>query len=391
MSIRITIPSVNGGLEFGIAVGVDQSLADAQKLHLLENGPLVDVREQAVLWAFRSTASQPTDIRKLLVNAAVVAVNLQLCRLVGERHDGDWIYAVSEAGATPEEAATISSWLSMESIIRAGTLMIATKANWWATNHHTGGDGRNAQGYVAKVLALQYQNSVSAELVSAVHTIGHWISTLYVLDTAGVKGLLKTDPATPDTGNFLMFAADSKLRFSALPAGTHRLGLSYEAARRLFMNRFAKVCPNVIDMATIPDSYVSIRANMPAYHIGASYLTGRPRADYSDSRWDFVMGRLGLFINTLYPKSTLAKSPHFDTARVQTYEDYSEEWRQTLLSSQLSSREAAMEIAKQLPMSGLADDGALESIRKNFDAIAEKNLPPARAAEVPAVAGPSGF
>ena len=62
------------------------------------------------------------------------------------------------------------------------------------------------------------------------------------------------------------------------------------------------------------------------YHIGASFLTGQPRTNYSDTDMESNLGRLGGIVRAVYPNSTLARSPHFNQHRVQSYEDYNPEW-----------------------------------------------------------------
>lgn len=42
------------------------------------------------------------------------------------------------------------------------------------------------------------------------------------------------------------------------------------------------------------------------------------------------LDRLGTFITVLYKQSTLAKSPHFATAKVESYDDYDADFRAIL-------------------------------------------------------------
>jgi hypothetical protein len=61
------------------------------------------------------------------------------------------------------------------------------------------------------------------------------------------------------------------------------------------------------------------------------YLTGTKNAAYSDSIFDNFIGRLGTFIQVISGKSTLANSPHFAPAKVESALDYDPTWRNILM------------------------------------------------------------
>lgn len=65
------------------------------------------------------------------------------------------------------------------------------------------------------------------------HTIGHWISSLVIFNTAGITGIRAFDPLLPVTNVMVALFHNAKLRFSGIPAGTHKLAVAYEAAVRL--------------------------------------------------------------------------------------------------------------------------------------------------------------
>lgn len=89
----------------------------------------------------------------------------------GEITDGDLIVAREPAAApTPVEQGLLTAAITPENIRRVLTLIIACKANWWQTNHHTGTARDTATGYVGKVLnAVFGQNN--AGYVALAHTI----------------------------------------------------------------------------------------------------------------------------------------------------------------------------------------------------------------------------
>lgn len=186
-----------------------------------------------------------------------------------------------------------------------------TKANVWLMNHHTG-QGQVA-GYVKKVLDVFYPNAVTDQVVTAAHNLGHFTNTLCILKL-GIEHIRDATPVVwmPDA---ITLSADCKLRFTSMPAGTHRLVIAYEAAKRLVRSVYGVYCPGVQEFATIPALRAQVFQAPANYHIGASYLTGSPRIDYQHSDMNAFLGRLGTFINTLYKQSILAKSLHLTPAR----------------------------------------------------------------------------
>lgn len=91
--------------------------------------------------------------------------------------DGDWI-AAREPSTAPDavEQGLLATYITSENIRRVLTLIIACKANWWQTNHHTGTARDVATGYVGKVLSSVFGQN-TASYVSLAHTISHYIET----------------------------------------------------------------------------------------------------------------------------------------------------------------------------------------------------------------------
>ena len=77
--------------------------------------------------------------------------------------------------------------------------------------------------------------------------------------------------------------------------------------------------PRPEDFAGLATLRTAVLANPATCHIGAAYLTGKGRADFDDVRNENVLGRLGTYIQSALPKSTLASSPHFAPGRIQGY------------------------------------------------------------------------
>ncbi|CAH0383557.1 unnamed protein product [Bemisia tabaci] len=70
-------------------------------------------------------------------------------------------------------------------------------------------------------------------VVSCVHTIGHWASSISVFTTAAVPGLRALSGPAYTKTIVIAFSDDAKLRFAGMPAGTARHSIAYEGAKSL--------------------------------------------------------------------------------------------------------------------------------------------------------------
>jgi hypothetical protein len=82
--------------------------------------------------------------------------------------------------------------------------------------------------------------------------LGHYTSTRYVLEVAGIPNILPTFPRATNVTYELKFSDDARLRFNAPPAGTHRMAVCFEAARRLSKYQYAHYCPGLSDFSVLP-------------------------------------------------------------------------------------------------------------------------------------------
>lgn len=355
MSITINLPTINGALEAGLAVGTDVSLADDAKLPICSAASLGDAVKQAAVWAYTKFAGSPQEVLEMYVSGAAICIQGALCRMIGVSLDGDW----KEAGANiaglsvPADVGPIQAMISSTNYQRALTIIVATRANWWLTNHHTGQG--ECQGYTRKVLVSFFGQGFTKAHVDMAHTIGHWASTIHVLGLADITGLRAVGGPLHPNPIPISLSTDAKMRFTSMPAGTHRLVIAYEAAKRLVKSPIAAYCPEVEAFATIPATRSTVLARLSAHHIGASYLTGAPRADYADTSNEIFLGRLGTYIQALFPRSTLAASPHISKQKVESYEDYSAEWANILQQFKtlaITSGNAAIQALTQATQAG---------------------------------------
>ena len=124
-------------------------------------------------------------------------------------------------------------------LLNALSLAITTKACWWNTNHHLGGERNKLGGYLQKVFANKYTATGAnlAQVTDAIYKLGHFYDTRRVLVVADVDNIV-APPAylEPSVRHFepsvrVKLSNDCILRFKSMPTGTQRLVIAYEAAK----------------------------------------------------------------------------------------------------------------------------------------------------------------
>ncbi|CAH0388462.1 unnamed protein product [Bemisia tabaci] len=263
-----------------------------------------------------------------------------------------------------------------DAIVKALSIVIATKANLYLMNHHTGQGP--LQGYAKKVALVQYPTwrENDTAVVTCIHTIGHWASTLAVFHIAQVPGIRALSGPTYTKSINIVFSNDAKLRFAGMPAGTARHSIAYEGAKRLVRNMLGQLCPNLSGMSALPGIRKSIMESRIAYHIGASYFTGKARMDFEDTSAEDMLSRIGTFILAMMPKSTLAQSPYLTQAKVESYPDYDPQWSNTLIQFKASAAAGAGEALRRvLNESSVASAEAVEKIKRIFSRGDRKEPP----------------
>ncbi|CAH0382904.1 unnamed protein product [Bemisia tabaci] len=150
---RNSAVGLNCSLEAGIAVGVDPNLPDDIKLPLLVGSNLQRAVSLAGAWARSKFANLPPAALDLMTSGAMTCVMFGLLRKVNGQPDGDWM----PIPTPPEEAEgwdpVPANTYTVEALRTALTVIVATKANWWLTNHHTGQGAPS--GYVLKTCILR--------------------------------------------------------------------------------------------------------------------------------------------------------------------------------------------------------------------------------------------
>ena len=323
------LPVYNEDYKVGIAVSIDPSLASSEKLrlHRIPADLRGLSRDNVVkgcftilmrdLWNSHS-AGKSTLASELQLYGVYAGIQLGL---IAEPTDSSNVVFADLSRITANEADTyFGTAINKNKLLNALSLAIATKACWWPTNHHFGGEWNKLSGYLQKVFSNK--NAIAGvELTSmtdAIYTLGHFYDTRRVLVTASIKGIAKLPSKSQ-----IRFNDDSILRFQSMPAGTHRLAVSYKACKCLLGSKLAVYVPSIYDFNILVARRNAVLADPAAHHIGAYYLTGGEREDDNDLDNSTVMGRLGSYIRDFMGVSILAKWPQYSQEKVQSYLDYS--------------------------------------------------------------------
>lgn len=363
----VSLPSINGKLEAGITVGIDPALADDTKLPVHVGIKAQFAAEHAAVWAIRRAQDMNMNdrvAREIFINGAVANILWGLCRMAGVSHDGDWVEATPITAATNEEVAEFKSIITEDSLAKALTLIVATKANWWTQNHHTGqGD---LTGYPSKVYNAFYQSGATNQVITAIHAIGHWASTLYITSVAKIDGVRAVGPPLNDGTNTLTLSQDAQLRFSGYPAGCHRFVVALEGLKRMTRSPIIKVCPGMTDFSLVSERMLKIKKADAAYHLGAGYLHGSTDRVEVDTDMEGVLGRIGNYVNRFFGKSSLANSPHLSTDRVAGYPDYNPEFDKLLREFQTAASQNMRDALATISTQAINDPAEVEKLKQSF-------------------------
>jgi len=270
----------------------------------------------------------------------------------------------------------------------AATLIVATKINWWSTNHHVGTPVLS--GYAKKTaLAVLPVGAIKAggdhkDIATMMRTIGHWCSTRRVLRKLGVRELdgtkgIKVYPESASEDGAVVTlnpTADAAQRIDSMPAGTHRHAVAEAIIRRLALHYMAPYSPVINDCPGILRRCRSIRAHPACHHVGAVYLTGSRVAEFVDAEADAVLGRLVSFVRYFFPKSTICSSPHImkSGAFISDYADYDANYDRLCSSVKQAGVMGSKEATKLAKLLGNAVPG-IASYAGLRDVYAELDIP----------------
>lgn len=106
-----------------------------------------------------------------------------------------------------------------------------------------------------------------------------------------------------------------------LEVSTHKLEVSFEAAKRLIRSVYAAFCPRIEDFKQYLD-WEKWWWKIQRDFIFKQLIWLVNPANYSDTDFEQYMDRLGIFITVVQEHSTLVKSPYFRLSQIESYEDY---------------------------------------------------------------------
>jgi hypothetical protein len=215
-------------------------------------------------WFYTDTAA--SDIRVLgRTEIAEIAKGLTVSR------DGEVV-----------ELEYLQSYTANDPIARALSVCLATKINFFQTNHHTGQGDMSS--FVKKVLSTLYPMLFKeAELKAvqdAVHSVGHWMSTHVGLNALGMftGKHVAISPVVALIGKAATnLATDFVARADSLPAGTASYAVVHATLKEFSTNKAFTVAPYAEEMAAAAEAIEDLIAGAKT---AAQNKTVDPRLTY---------------------------------------------------------------------------------------------------------------
>lgn len=370
------LPALNGTFEAGIALSKEAEIDAADRLIVITMRPNPKWEEgtsdksvkkfisltppetvkYTLLYLYNSLKATNTDetMCKLMLAGATILLktgNITYTTTTsGKVPDGSWNFGnsggVTKEMITAERIKFIEQAIAKPELQKAASIIVGTKINWFKENHHTG-QGKNGGAFTKKVIQAMLNTPATEQIIKFVHRLGHWASTRSVLRQIGIKHILETTPVF--NGECTLAPTDDiGLRMKAAPAGTARMAVSYNLAKKMLAHPASVFLPNTTKLDDLPTVYAKVIDAPAKYHFGAAYLCGA-REKYDDQDYEPCLGRTGTFGNTFYPASTLMKSPH--AAAYQNASDYDQEFESQLKAfkaDRMKQHKAKMEAFKKV-------------------------------------------
>jgi len=190
----------------------------------------------------------------------------------------------------------------------AVAVIVSCKVNWWKGNHHTG--GKVAQGFVLRLFKLFEVPTINEDVTTLVWRAAHWFDTAAWIGALGATGVASPNVAALKA----RIGADeaTRKRIASGPAGTAAFeaviaGLNALAAHPVVG---AANSPALLDLALWGEIHKDIAENAACYHIGAQYLTGKPKREIPVVP-DAVISHVATGIRYINRDATLAKAAVF--------------------------------------------------------------------------------
>lgn len=317
----------DGHIELGLSAGTDASLDAVRKLHVSEvsrinneNTQRVDERYMGIPAAVQYSISHLNVVANLSPKieafrvASVIAV-----------HSFNWITETNNDIVIARDAVpgtyVYNGEITHAHIINAATIILATKLNFFSSNHHTGQGRLSGFAKKAAVNLLNLSENETIEICSYIHSAGHWADSRAVFFDLSINGAIDVVRFHRTTVSRVSVSRDIEIRTVSYPAGTAKLAFCVAAGRRLVNSRLAPYIPWINHLNEIVAAANLVKANPLRYHIGSAYLTNNPRILDVDEVMSRYLGRLVTFVTVVYSRSTLAKAAVCKDAAT-SYDDY---------------------------------------------------------------------
>ena len=240
----------------------------------------------------------------------------------------------------------LSSYCTPDQATQVLTVILATKFNWYTTNHHVGQN--HATKYICKVVQTTYRgagngpDSIHESIKDAVWKIGHWASTHLCLGVMEMRTGVRVavHPAGSPPGKVVL-SPDYRIRCDGAPAGLAKVALVYATIMLHRGNHMWLVAPDLRAIITCYDAYAKHLEEVKHCrdkklvdprckdHEGGNYLTGGKTKTLIASTVA-PLGVVGSFLFWKQPNSTLTASPLISTpsalkvkvARYTNYPDF---------------------------------------------------------------------
>ena len=129
----------------------------------------------------------------------------------------EMVEAMESATLSAQGTRWLATYFTSEMIGKALTLMVATKFNWFQTNHHVGQG--SAIHFIHKIASTicpfmqSTENSISEVAKNTVWEIGHWVSSHLCLNLMGMRTGIRViaSPCGPPVGKAIL-VDDLKVR-----------------------------------------------------------------------------------------------------------------------------------------------------------------------------------
>lgn len=369
----LLLTEINGGQEFGLGAEADAPIRAENRLAIFPAETNYTMAAKLALafsyCKFISTSADLFDCCLYLI----VYFELHAVKRYGGSDEYNFVDSDVVVRTNPREGPFYNTMraridkvqktlVDPSAINIANTLMYSTKVNWYLTNHHVG--TKVVTGYVKRVMSqfVGEESFADKMIVEDLHRVGHFISTKMCF----IRWFPEKDFYLPpgvdkdELPNVPVPSDDAMMRLKSFPAGTAKVSFVHSALTRAANSVYAMVMTDKGEGMAFRALYNSIKQDPFSYHIGAYYLTGRPRnANLNVS--EYLQAIASVYVSVVLGNTTLSK------ASVKMPYHEAKSYAETMVSSLTQISRALSQttypsddiIMAVLGMSGLTEGGGL--------------------------------